>query len=137
MEECLFCNIISGKLPSYTVYEDADTKAFLDIYGSAPGHTVVILKTHGKTIHEYAPDDLGKLMKTVQTVADALEKAFGTSVLTIGINHGEPLGVHHLHIHIIPRTPDDEGGVIQSIVKRPFTEDFAVTQKRIQRAFTA
>jgi diadenosine tetraphosphate (Ap4A) HIT family hydrolase len=68
----------------------------------------------------------------VQKVTKALEKTFKTSVFTIGINYGEVSGVHHLHIHIIPRFPDDGGGVIQSIVKKEGKEGLLETQKKIR-----
>jgi histidine triad (HIT) family protein len=118
MESCLFCRLVANEIPSYTVYEDRETRAFLDILPCNYGHTIVILKKHGETILDYSKDEMGVLWSSVQKVTKALEKTFKTSVFTIGINHGEKAGVHHLHIHIIPRFPDDGGGVIQSIVKK-------------------
>ena len=118
MSNCIFCKIINNEVPSYTVYEDDKTRAFLDIFPSAPGHVMVILKKHGDTVLDYASRELSDLMTTTQKVVGALERVYDTKTLTIGINHGEPSGVPHLHIHIIPRTPADAGGVIQSIVKR-------------------
>lgn len=135
-DECIFCSIAAGNIPSYTVYEDADVRAFLDIYPSAPGHVMVILKKHGWTVLDYSDAELVPLWSAVRRVAGALTKAYGTEVLTIGINHKEPLGVHHLHVHLIPRVPDDEGGVIQSIVKRPASEDLSVTKDRITAALS-
>ena len=126
MDNCLFCNIVSGASPSYTVYEDEVTKAFLDIFPSTPGHVVVILKKHGWAMSDYTPEELGLLMGTVQKVVGALTKVFNTEVFTIGINHKEENGVHHLHVHVLPRFFDDGGSVIQSVVekdgKRTLTE---------------
>jgi histidine triad (HIT) family protein len=118
MSDCLFCKIVRNEIPSYTVYEDGETRAFLDILPRSPGHTMVVLKKHGETIHDYTKDEMGVLWGAVQKVTKGLEKTFKTGVFTIGINHGEKAGVHHLHIHVIPRFPDDGGGVIQSIVKK-------------------
>lgn len=122
MEECLFCKLVSGTIPAKTVMEDEATFAFLDIYPKAPGHTCVVLKRHGWGIGEYSADELGMLMASVQKVIAALTKTFKTEVFTIGINHKEQLGVHHLHVHVLPRFPDDDGGVIQSIVDHPSKE---------------
>ncbi len=118
MDTCLFCRIVANEIPSYTVYEDAHTRAFLDILPCTPGHTMVILKTHGETILDYDDAQLNSLWSTVRRVTGALKRAFKTDIFTIGINHGEPSGVHHLHVHIIPRFPDDGGGVIQSVVQK-------------------
>jgi histidine triad (HIT) family protein len=118
MDNCLFCKIIANETPSYTVYEDDATKAFLDIFPSTEGHVVVILKKHGWAIGDYTSEELGVLMGTVQKVVAALTAVFATEVFTIGMNHKEENGVHHLHIHVLPRFPDDGGSVIQSVVDK-------------------
>jgi len=131
MSDCLFCRLVKNEIPSYTVFEDNDTRAFLDIMPSSPGHTIVILKKHGQTILDYSKDEMGTLLSSVQTVIKALERTFHTKIFTIGINHGEVSGVHHIHIHIVPRFPDDGGGVIQSIVKKEGEEGLLEVQKKI------
>ncbi len=122
MEPCLFCKVVNNEIPSYTVYEDAYTKAFLDIYPSAPGHVVLILKKHGWGIDDYSPEDLQPLWSTMQKVLKALTAVYKTEVFSIGSNHKEAQGVHHFHIHIIPRFSDDNGGVIQSLVEKEVKE---------------
>jgi len=99
---------------------------------SAPGHTMVILKKHGVTVLDYSQEELGQLFLSVQKVTRALTASYKTDVFTIGINHGEEAGVHHLHIHIIPRFPDDRGGVIQSIVNKEGKEGLTDVQKKIK-----
>jgi len=118
MSNCLFCRLIANEIPSYTVYEDESTRAFLDIMPRSSGHTMVILKKHGWSLSDYDEKDLASLMRAVQKVVRALTRTYQTEVFTIGINHKEEAGVHHLHIHVIPRFPDDGGGVIQSIVHK-------------------
>ncbi len=120
--DCIFCKIVAGDMPSFTVYEDGDTKAFLDIFGATDGHTMVILKKHGETILDYTKEDLGNLFWTVRKVSDAIEKTYKTTVLSIGINHGEPQGVKHLHVHILPRYEGDNGGIMQSLPGRKLTD---------------
>lgn len=132
MNTCLFCRIIRNEIPSYTVFEDDETRAFLDIMPCVPGHTMVILKKHGETILDYTKEELGTLWESTQKVTRALEKSFKTSVFTIGINHGEEAGVHHLHVHIIPRFPDDQGGVIQSVVRKEGKEELTEICERIK-----
>ncbi len=113
--DCIFCKIIKNEIPSYTGYEDTDTRAFLYIFGATDGHVMVIPKKHGETIHDYSASELSALWATVQKVAKAVEEAFDTKILTIGINHGEPQGVKHLHVHVMPRYEGDGGGIIQSL----------------------
>lgn len=131
MSSCLFCRLVNNEIPSYTVYEDTDTRAFLDIMPCAPGHTMVILKKHGETIFDYSEKEMGVLWATVQKVTKALQDAFKTKIFTIGINHGEAAGVHHLHVHVIPRFSDDGGGVIQSIVKKEPEAGLTEMQEKI------
>jgi len=136
MSDCLFCKIVRNEIPSYTLYEDEQTWAFLDIMPRTIGHTIVILKKHGDTILDYSPAELGVLWGTVQKVTEALKKTFKTEIFTIGINHGEVTGVHHHHVHIIPRFSDDGGGVIQSVVKKEGKVGLQEVQKRIKGNIT-
>lgn len=115
MNDCIFCKIIANEIPSYTLYEDEHTRSFLDIFGATDGHAMVILKKHGATVHDYTVDELGFLWGSVQKVAAGIEKAYGTKILSIGINHGEPEGVKHLHVHIMPRYEGDGGGIMQTL----------------------
>lgn len=116
------------------MYEDDHTKAFLDIFPSTPGHVVIILKKHGWSILDYTPEELSYLMTTVQKVVRALTAVYKTDVFTIGTNHKEPAGVHHLHVHVLPRFSDDRGDVIQSVVTKSGTESFIDIAKKIQNA---
>jgi histidine triad (HIT) family protein len=131
MTDCIFCKIIANHVSSYTVFENDETRAFLDIMPSAPGHTVVTAKRHADKIFDYTKKELGEVMQTVSLVASGLEKTFNTKILSIGINHGEPSGVRHLHVHIIPRSPNDHGGVMQSLVVIALNETLEEIQERI------
>ena len=72
-------------------------------------------------------------METVQKVVVALTRAFQTEVFTIGMNHKEENGVHHLHMHVLPRFFDDHGSVIQSVVEREGKETLQETQEKIKK----
>ncbi len=133
MESCIFCSIVSNAVPSHKVYEDDETCAFLDIFGAPDGHTMVIPKRHGVTILDYSVDELSTLWETVQKTAEGMQKAFDTEILSIGINHGEPLGVKHLHVHIMPRFDGDGGAIIQSLPGRPLkNKDFTSVAANIR-----
>lgn len=133
MSDCIFCKIIAGGIPSYTLYEDNHTQSFLDIFGATDGHAMVILKKHGATIHDYTTEELGFLWGSVQKVAAAIEKAYGTTILSLGINHGEPAGVKHLHVHIMPRYEGDGGGIMQTLPgKKLENNDFSGVAEKIR-----
>lgn len=134
MENCIFCKIIVKEVPSLTVFEDADTVAFMELNPSAPGHVMTVLKEHGKNILDYDKEALGTLMISVQTVAKKLQKALGCDSISIGINHLERRGVPHLHVHLIPRWENDKGGVMQSLVHNPPQEKREVIAERIRNA---
>lgn len=118
-------------MPSYKVFENDHTLAFLDIFGATDGHTVVVHKRHEEKITGYTKEELADVFATVQKVAAAMEKAFDTNILSIGINHGEPNGVHHAHVHVIPRFGGDGGGIIQSLPNRKPKEDLGAVRKKI------
>ncbi len=126
--DCIFCKIIKGDVPNYTIYEDENILAFLDIFPRVEGHTVVIPKKHGATIFDFSEETLAAVMKGVKKTAERVRDTLNPDGFSIGLNHGEVAGqaVPHLHVHIIPRWKNDKGGNMHSIVKqenmRPVTE---------------
>lgn len=132
MNDCIFCKIVKKEISSFKVYEDEKSMGFLDINQSAPGHTMLILKRHGNSILDYSPEELGFLMGMVSRMSMQIEKAIGNDWMSIGINHLEPTGVPHLHIHLIPRWKNDKGGALQSIVKNPPQEPLEKIAEKIR-----
>ena len=68
-DDCIFCKIIKGEIPSFKIYEDDYTYAFLDIAKDMDGHTLVIPKNHCRSILECSAEDLGHVMETVQKIS--------------------------------------------------------------------
>lgn len=133
MNTCIFCKIIANEVPSYVVFEDEHTVAFLDIFGVTDGHTMVVHKRHEETIIGYTEKEVADVFITVKKVTTAIEKAFGTKILSIGINHGEPEGVAHMHVHIMPRFEGDGGGIIQLLPNKKLSEkDFGKIVSKIK-----
>lgn len=102
MQNCLFCKIVQGDIPSKKVYEDEDILAFHDIDPKAPVHLLLIPKHHIEsllTTQQEHKDILGKLLLTVPLLAKeyGLEKGFKTAINT-GLAGGQE--VFHLHIHV-------------------------------------
>ena len=106
---CIFCNIISGEIPSYKVYEDTNFYAFLDISQATYGHTLVIPKQHFEDLFSMPDFLLEKMLVLVKELAIKVKKATNCKGINILNNNGEVAGqsVHHFHIHIIPRYDND------------------------------
>jgi histidine triad (HIT) family protein len=104
MEDCIFCKIIKGEIPSEKVYEDDEILAFKDIQPTAPIHILIIPKKHITNLMEVAPEDsklMGKIVEAMQKVAKQLgvdEKGFRI-ISNCGPDSGQE--VMHLHFHLL------------------------------------
>lgn len=109
MDNCVFCKIIKGEIPSYKIYEDEYTLAFLDISKDIDGHTLVIPKKHFTNVLDIDKDTLEKVALTVKKVANHYVNDCGYDGVNILNASGESAGqtVFHLHFHIIPRKNGD------------------------------
>ena len=112
MRETVFGKILKGDIPSYKVYEDEYTYAFLDISQVSKGHTLVIPKNAAEDILSVDPEDLAKVIQSVQKVAKAVDAAFSPAGINIIQNNRAfaDQSVFHIHFHIIPRYEDDIDG---------------------------
>lgn len=107
MENCTFCKIIKGEIPSTKVYEDKNTLVFFDINPVTPGHLLVVPKEHAETIENISEKSLTeaiKVTKKLTSIIDQLNE--GTN---IGVNNKPAAGqlVPHVHFHLIPRNKGD------------------------------
>ena len=116
-EETIFTKIVAGEIPSYAVYEDETTYAFLDANPLAPGHTLVIPKEPYERLTDMPADLVGDVFATASEITGAVEDAVGASATTLAINNGEDAGqeVPHVHLHIIPQFEDDTAKPIHSL----------------------
>ncbi len=101
--DCLFCKIIKGEIPSFKVYEDAQTLAILDIAPVNKGHTLVIPKQHYVSILDAPEELLIPTIKTIKKVAAALTKYSEGVNITENVNKAGGQIINHLHFHVIPR----------------------------------
>ncbi len=104
MNDCVFCKIVKGEIPSQKVYEDEEVLAFHDIQPAAPIHILVIPKKHIASLNEVEKDDqalLGKIHTVIQTIAK--EQGFSDNGFRVIINCGKDGGqeVAHLHFHVL------------------------------------
>ena len=109
MDSCIFCKIIKGELPSFKVYEDEKTLAFLDIRPVHAGHTLVVPKKHSLNIFDISPEDWTSVAEVVRSLATAIDTAVNADGVNIAMNNREHAGqvVPHAHVHIIPRFKND------------------------------
>lgn len=108
--DCIFCNLIRGKLPCSKIYEDDDFVAILDIRPINLGHTLLIPKKHFVNVLD-APDDIAeKIYPALKKVTTAMQKAYNCDGFNIIQNVNEAAGqeVFHAHIHVVPRFREDD-----------------------------
>lgn len=109
MDDCIFCKIIAGTIPSMKVYENDKVFAFLDISPVNPGHTLVVPRAHHADLLETPDDVLNDMITRTKKIAAAIMKAVNADGFNVGINTKPAAGqaVFHTHLHIMPRFKGD------------------------------
>ncbi len=127
--DCIFCNIISGKIPSRKVYETLHSLAFLDAFPLVRGHTLVIPKRHYVKVQEMSSQDNADLFEVVRMMAEKVERLAPSSL--VAVHNGKESGqeVPHVHVHIIPRKQEDGAGPVHSMfTKRPKLSESEISE---------
>lgn len=104
-DDCIFCKIANGMIPSSTLYEDEDFRVILDLGPASKGHALVLPKEHFQDVCEL-DDALGaKVLPLAGKIGAAMKKALGCAGFNLVQNNGAAAGqtVMHFHMHIIPR----------------------------------
>lgn len=120
MDNCIFCKIIKGDIPSQTLFEDEQFKVILDVGPATRGHALILPKKHYANLYEL-PDDMAadavRLAKKMMKIMTDKLSCDGFNLLQ---NNGEAAGqtVFHFHMHLIPRYKDD-GGILKYIAGSP------------------
>lgn len=110
MDNCIFCKIANGDIPSSTVYEDEDFRAFLDLGPATNGHTLIVPKKHVKDVTELDQETAGKALLLAAKIGEAMKAGLGCTGFNLVINTGESAGqtIFHFHLHVIPRYENGE-----------------------------
>ena len=108
-EDCIFCKIVAGELPSEIVQEDEHTIAFMDINPWTRGHALVIPRNHSKDLYEAPEEDLARASAAAKRLALTMRDKLGCDGINL-LNCCQPAAwqtVFHLHLHVIPRYDGD------------------------------
>ena len=110
MNDCIFCRILSGKIPAYRVSESDETLTILDAFPMANGHVLVISKTHKEYFHQLEKEILKDIITECQNICEILSKKFKMKEYNLMVNNGTSAGqsIPHVHFHIIPRRAGDK-----------------------------
>ena len=108
-DNCIFCKIAAGDIPSATIYEDNDFRVILDIEPASKGHALILPKEHYANLYELSDDLVAKALIVAKKVITKMTGILGCDGYNVVQNNGEAAGqtVFHFHIHLIPRYKDD------------------------------
>jgi histidine triad (HIT) family protein len=108
-DDCIFCKILEGELPSARIYEDEHTIAFLDINPWTRGHSLVVPRNHSRDLLDASDEDLAHLIAASKRVAALLRDKLDADGINLLNSCGEAAwqSVFHLHMHVIPRYVGD------------------------------
>lgn len=109
MNDCVFCKIVAGQIPSTRVFEDEHTLAFMDIGQVNPGHVLVAVKKHAANLYALDETQAAAVARTSVRVARAIEAAFKPEGMSVYQANGKAAGqtVFHYHVHLLPRHAGD------------------------------
>ncbi|WP_248823517.1 HIT family protein [Frankia umida] len=108
--QCIFCAIVAGAAPAWITDQDDWTVSFLDISPAAPGHTLVVPRTHADDLWSISSEDAQKVMAAAHRVAGRLRDRLRPDGLSLTQANRAAAGqeVFHLHVHLVPRYVGDQ-----------------------------
>ena len=113
-ENCIFCKIANGEIPSKTLYEDEQFRVILDLGPATKGHALILPKSHYKNLYELPDATAADVMKLAKKMAAQMTEKLGCDGFNLVQNNNEVAGqtVFHFHMHMIPRYKDDHAGIL-------------------------
>ena len=108
--DCIFCKIIAGDIPSFKLYEDDNSFAFMDINPASEGHVLVIPKEHAANVYAVSDEAIAATVTTAKKIAAAVDKTLQPQGLNLIQCNGPAAAqsVMHFHMHVLPRSEGDE-----------------------------
>lgn len=131
-EDCIFCKIANGEIPSKTLYEDESFRVILDLGPAAKGHALILPKEHAADLYELPEETASKALVLAKKMACRIKEKLHCDGLNLMQNNGETAGqtVQHFHLHVIPRYIED-GQRIGWIPGKPTQEELEAVRKEI------
>ena len=123
-DNCIFCKIIAGEIPSYTLYEDERFKVILDVGPATRGHALILPKDHYANLYELPEETAAEVIKLAKKMMAQMTDKLKCDGFNIVQNNGEAAGqtVNHFHMHLIPRYKND-GEILKYIAREPGAEE--------------
>lgn len=131
-EDCIFCKIAAGEIPSETLYADEQFRVILDLGPATRGHALILPKEHAANLYELPDETAAEVMKLAKKMALLLKDKLQCDGLNLVQNNGEVAGqtVSHFHLHLIPRYKGD-GQKISWVPSEPSKEELEAVRKEI------
>jgi histidine triad (HIT) family protein len=135
LQDCLFCKIAKGEIPSATIFENSEFKVILDKFPANKGHILIIPKEHIENIYEMDSELGGRLFSLATNIARILKKELNIEGLNILQNNGKVAGqtVFHFHLHLIPRYEDDQVDITWKALK-PTDDELTTLANRLYKS---
>ena len=129
--DCIFCKIISGKIPTKLLSQTSSSISFLDAFPLAKGHVLVIPKNHHQKIQDLTPEENTDLFSLVHQMTSRVDSISGSTL--IAIHNGKDAGqeVPHVHVHLVPRSKNDSAGTIHSM----FDSSLALSKDEVEELY--
>ena len=113
--DCIFCKIINGDIPSYTIYENEYVKCFLDVNPLSDGHTLIVPKKHFKDLYDIDIETLNEIFKASKIVCELINKKLNPNGIRIVQNNGILQEVKHYHMHVLPNYAENNNKTLDEI----------------------
>lgn len=112
-DNCIFCKIANGEIPSATIYEDDNFRAILDLGPASRGHALLLPKEHYADLYALPDEVAAKVLPVAKKIVSRMKDVLGCDGYNLVQNNGEPAGqtVFHFHMHMIPRYENDGVGL--------------------------
>lgn len=109
-DECIFCKLANGKIPTNSIYEDENFNVIMDVNPASKGHCIILPKTHAENLMEFPEEYCEKIMSVAKKCSKVLMEVLHCDGINVLQNNGEAAGqtVFHLHVHLIPRYEGDQ-----------------------------
>lgn len=108
-DDCIFCKLANGVIPTNSIYEDEDFNVILDLAPASKGHALILPKKHADNLYQLPDETAGKVFVLAKKLATSMTEKLGCAGFNVVQNNGSIAGqtVFHFHMHLIPRYEND------------------------------